>query len=186
MRLTDRVATLHPLIVTVAFVVWFGAGSLGMNTEALGSPSWALLYTITMAAFLPLALLWHYSIYRAASDRSAEFVGHSGRRAFLFALCALGFVVFLATFPATHGTPPNDHMYGPLLTLNSVAMVVGCLAYFASIWAASNALTRYETKSKDTEIHKTLGTCLLELYFPLGVWFIQPRVKRMMDATALA
>jgi hypothetical protein len=182
MRLTDRVASLHPLIVTTATVAWFIGGGVAMNTSVLGGSNWVWIYTATMAVFAPLVLLWHYSIYRAASDRSDDFIGHKGRRGFWFALCALGLGSFLASFPVFTAIAPGEAYYQALATANSLAMVIGCIAYFIAVWAAANALTRFDERKGKVELHKTLGTFLLEIYFPIGVWFIHPRIKRAVAA----
>jgi hypothetical protein len=59
-------------------------------------------------------------------------------------------------------------------------MAVGNLSYFAAVWAAANALTRFDDRTKSAEFHKTLGTFILELYLPIGIWVIYPRVKRLL------
>jgi hypothetical protein len=59
---------------------------------------------------------------------------------------------------------------------------VACLSYFAAIWAAANALTRFDERAKTVELRKTLGTFILEFYLPIGIWVIYPRIKRMLAA----
>lgn len=186
MRFTDRVASVHPVVVTIAFLTLFIGGAVGMNTCPLGGEQWALLYSLTMLALMAPVLLWHYSIYRATSDRSAEFVGHKGRRAFLFALCAISVTVFLATFPIWMSMPVTDSGYRTLFTINAISMFVGCISYFPAIWAAANALSRFDEQRKKVEFHKTLGTFILEAYFPIGIWFIYRRIRKATDSPAPA
>lgn len=62
-------------------------------------------------------------------------------------------------------------------------MLVCNLCYFASIWSAANALTRFDERKKSDEFHKTLGTFILEFYLPIGIWVIYPRIKRLLAAS---
>src|SRR5262245_33089904 len=186
MRFTDYVASLHPAIVTIGFVVLFVGGGVAMTAFALGSATWAIVYAFSMALMMLPIIGWHYSIYRAASDRSASFVGHRGRRAFLFALCAIAMAAFLATFPVLAAIPPHEDAYRALEALNTGAMILACLSYFLAIWAAANALTRFDERRKSVEVHKTLGTFMLHFYLPIGLWFTYPRVKRVLAAPILA
>jgi hypothetical protein len=65
-------------------------------------------------------------------------------------------------------------------------MMVGNLSYFASIWAAANALTRFDDRKESAEFHKTLGTFILEVYLPVGIWVIYPRINRLLAASPQA
>lgn len=180
MRLTDRLASLPPVVVTIAFLALFIGGALGMNMFAFASASWAVAYSLVMALVLLPILAWHYSIYRATSDRSLAVVGHRGRRAFLFLLCAVATSVFLTTFPIWYAANPEAPHYRYLGATNTTAMIIGCLSYFAAIWASANALTRFDEQKKPVELHKTLGTFFLQLYFPIGIWFTYRRIKNAL------
>lgn len=75
---------------------------------------------------------------------------------------------------------PEGGLAKTLLTAMAVSMVVGNLSYFAAIWAASNALARFDGRAKAVELHKTLGTFFLVLYLPVGIWALYPRIKRVL------
>lgn len=181
-RFFDRVIALHPAVATVAFVAVIAAGGVGMNAFEFGGAAWTIAYSVTMFVIFALIMLWHYCLYRAASARSADFVGHRGRRAFLFVISSGATLVFLATFPARMGAETAHGFYPFINVLGGAALFVGCVTYFASIWAAANALTRFDEKQKSVDLHKTLGTFLLELYLPIGIWVIHSRIKRMLAA----
>lgn len=180
MRLTDKIASLSPAIVCVGFLLLFIGGGVILNTFALGSSAWIAVYSAVMAILMVPLLAWHYSIYRAASDRSEAFVGHRGRRGFLFALCAGAMAIFLLTIPLQTA----QQIYPLLSTVTGFAMFIASLSYFAAIWAAANALTRFDEQKKSVETHKTLGSFVLQLYFFIGIWFIYPRIKRMLATPA--
>ena len=182
MRLTDRVLSFHPAIVTIIFVVLFFGGSVAGNASTLGPAASLLAFSVSMVAMIGPVLLWHYSLYRVASDRIALNVGHSGRRGFLFLLTIAGLLSFLVLLPMLAVFAPDDPAYRVLAALVSLAMGVGAISYFACIWAAANALTRFDERRKTVELHKTLGTFLLEFYLPIGIWVIYPRVKRLLAA----
>lgn len=180
MRFTDRVLALHPAIITITFVVMFAGGGVAMNAYPFGSSEASVVFALTMPLLIAPLLLWHYSLYRAASDRGADSVGHSGRRAFLFALACAGLGVFLVAVPML--AYADDASYQKYLSVLVASMAVGNFSYFASIWAAANALTRFEERAKITDLPKTIGTFLLEFYLPFGIWVIYPRIKRLLAA----
>ncbi len=182
MRFTDRVLSLHPAIVTTIFVLAFIVGGLAINLYPLGSAEWPWAFAVTMPAMLGPLILWHYSLYRAASDRNEVCVGHSGRHTRSRVLTCAGLVVFLIVFLALQTPSVRLQTLAPAAPL---AMVIGNVSYFASIWAAANALTRFDDRVKSAEFHKTLGTFILEFYLPIGIWVIYPRVKRLLAAPVL-
>jgi hypothetical protein len=171
MRLTDKIASLPPAAVSIGFLAIFIASGVTLTAFPLGGSTWVVIYAAIMTILMTLVLAWHYSIYRAASDRSEAFVGHRGRRGFLFAICAVATAIFLAA--SVVGTTS-------LSAVISVVMSIACFSYFAAIWAAANALTRFDEQKKSVETHKTLGSFILQLYFFIGVWFIYPRIKRVL------
>jgi hypothetical protein len=182
MRLTDRVLSLHPVAVTILFVLLFVGGGIAANIYPLGTAAASVLFSVSMLLLFAPVMLWHYSLYRAASDRNLEGVGHNGRRAFFFALSIAALSVHLVLYPLVMFSERADATYRMLVTVMTTAMVVGCLSSFAAIWAAANALTRFDDRSKSTEFHKTLGTFILEFYLPIGIWVIYPRIKRLLAA----
>ena len=182
MRITDRVLSLHPAVITILFVVLFVGGGVAVNIYPFGSATSSLIFSVAMLAILGPVMLWHYSLYRAASDRNAQSVGHSGRRGFLFLLAIGGLCAFLVFFPIQMSTAPTDPTHRMIAVAVPISMLVGNLCYFASIWAAANALTRFDDRKKSTEFHKTLGTFILEFYLPIGIWVIYPRIKRLLAA----
>lgn len=182
MRLTDRVLSLPPATVTILFILLFVGGGIAANVYPFGSAPASVLFSISMLLILAPMMLWHYSLYRAASDRSAERAGHTGRRAFLFLVSTAASATYLALFPPVMFSEPMDANPGTLITVMMIAMIVGCLSYAAAIWAASNALVRFEEHSNSTEFHKTLGTFILEVYLPVGIWVIYPRITRLLAA----
>lgn len=186
MRFTDRVLSLHPAVITVLFLVLFVGGGVGISVYPLGGATWSFVFSVAMLAMLGPIMLWHYSLYRAASDRNTQSVGHSGRRGFLFLLAIIGFCTFLVLFPVLMSFAPDDPGYRILTNTIPIAILVGNLSYFASIWAAANALTRFDDRQKSAEFHKTLGTFILEFYLPIGIWVIYPRVKRLLAAPVSA
>lgn len=182
MRLTDRVISLHPAIVTGAFVILFICGDFVTNIYPFGSAAQLFSFSAFMALMLGPLILWHYSLYRASSDRSVPPVGHSGRRAFLFGLFIISMSVCLLLFPLMIFSARSNEAERTLMIATPISMVVAVLSYFASIWASANALTRFDERKKSVELHKTLGTFLLEFYLPVGIWIIHPRIKRLLAA----
>jgi hypothetical protein len=177
MRFTDRVLSLHPAIVTLLFVTLLAVDMILLFTAQDGAAFYTHLAMTAFVLIVPL-MLWHYSLYRAASDRAAVEIGHSGRRGFFFVLAIVGMSAFFAGFARAAGDLDNEALWTSL----PLIMLVGNLSYFASIWAASNALTRFNERAKAVEFHKTLGTFFLELYLPIGIWVIYPRIKRLLAA----
>jgi len=182
MRFTDSVVALSPAVVTAAFVILFVGAGMAMRVDPFGGAEWATTYSVVMLLMLVPLMLWHYSLYRAASDRGFDIVGNAGQRAIFFLLTVGGMLVHLAIFPIWMRTPPSSSLYAKLLQADATATIVACISYFVAIWSAANALVRFEERERSPAVHKTLGTWFLELYLPIGIWFIYPRIRRLLEA----
>ena len=64
----------------------------------------------------------------------------------------------------------------------TAVMISSALGYFVSIWSAANALMRFENREEPAGTARTFGTFLLEFYLPIGIWFLHPRIKRLLAA----
>lgn len=182
MRLTDRVISLHPAIVTAFFVVFFVGGGVAVNLFSFGSAQSMIIFSITMLASLGPLTLWHYSLYRAASDRNGSDVGRNGKRAIFFLLGFVGTFSFVVLFTLPAVLAVTEVEQQAVDVALSASIIVGNVSYFCAIWAASNALTRFDERGKTPAFHKTLGTFFLELYLPIGIWVMYPRIKRLLAA----
>ncbi|HRE42808.1 MAG TPA: hypothetical protein PKY87_02435 [Terricaulis sp.] len=175
MRLAGRVLSVHPAIVTglfVAMLICFGADFLP-EPKQITSPS--TLATGAMLLTTGATVLWLYCLYRAASDRNVAAVGHRGKRGFLFALLAAAMASSMLLFPW------EGPVYRPDLGFMLWALA-GNLLFFSSVWAAANALTRFESRTRSAAFQSTLGTFALIVYLPLGIWVLYPRIRRMLAA----
>lgn len=183
MSFTDRILSLHPALITISFLALFA-----LSGAIMFLPLWGDFFFLTFSLAMPVLfvplMIWHYSLYRAASDRGAKLVGHSGKRGKFFLLTTLGLGGVLILLPVYELTEAAPHTSDALKALFGASLTVGNLSYFASIWAASNALVRFEEQSKSPEFHKALGTFFLEFYLPLGIWALHPRIKRLLEEPA--
>lgn len=182
MRLTDRVISLHPAVVTTTFLALFMGSGIAINIQTFGASFFYFVFSGSMLVMIAALMLWHYSLYRAATDRNSDVVGHGGRRGFLFVTASIGTCAFLILLSAQWFIAPESPIQATVATAMPIAMLVGNVSYFASIWAAANALTRFDERQRSVEIHKTLGTFFLEFYLPFGIWVIYPRIKRLLAA----
>ncbi len=61
-------------------------------------------------------------------------------------------------------------------------MFVLIASYFTSLWLASAALVAFEDGMPKIASHKVVGTFLLMVYWMIGAWVMQLRLKTMRDA----
>lgn len=168
MRFTDRVLSLHPAVVTTLFLMLFVGGGVAINVYPLGSVTWSVVFSVAMLALLGPVMLWHYSLYRVASDRNAQNVGHSGHRGFLFLLAIVGLCTFLVLSPAQMSTAPTDPTYSIIAAAIPISMLVGNFFYFASIGRQRMRSRGSMTERKSLSFTKRSGhsswsfTCLSE------------------------
>lgn len=140
MRFTDRVLSLHPALVTIGLVLLFACGGVAVGINPHAGAVAQVLWPVSMLLLLGTLLLWHYSLYRAASDRNAARVGHRGRRGVFFLLAIVGLAAHEMLFPVLMLATPTDAAYQMLTVVTSLSMLAGCLAWFAAIWTAANAI----------------------------------------------
>lgn len=58
--------------------------------------------------------------------------------------------------------------------------IFAVLSIFSCLFSASRSLVICEEKSKQ-RFDKYIGTFLLFWFYPIGVWFIHPRIKRILQ-----
>jgi hypothetical protein len=183
MRLYQRVLSLHPAAITIGFILLFVVGGVVIAGTPFGPASF-VTFSISMFVLMAPVMLWHYSLYRVASDRGEAILGHRGGRAFFFGLAGIGIGAYLVAFPFWFSSEIGSSTYGNLGVATPLLLAIGNISYFAAVWAAANALTRFDDQTKSAEFHKTLGTFILELYLPIGIWVIYPRIRRLLEASS--
>ncbi|HWA01808.1 MAG TPA: hypothetical protein VG841_15985 [Caulobacterales bacterium] len=164
MRWTRRIVTLPPAVVTGGFVLLFVAADVLIDLAPLRGRAWSIAFWGSMFALIAPLMVWHYSLYREAMRARARSPG-----------LALLFVGPLIAILAWTALPLSDAVW--------IVLIPTHLSYFVSIWCAARELVLYEAGAAERTWTKVLGTFLLEFYLPVGVWFLHPRIKRMIAAS---
>lgn len=165
----------------------FGAGFLtvpapgqsGSVVEMGGVLSRMMLTLIPVATVL---YSWIWSIGNV-SNRAASESARRPDRFFNFALpYALAYVGFAYFSVPNHGKMDDSLVpFAVVMTLHMLATV--CTFY--AIASAAMRLKSYEVGSR-VGFGGAFGTFRLIWFFPLGVWFVQPRVNKASAETASA
>lgn len=168
MTFPAKFAFIHPIwfvaILGVAFAVPIATMTVSVEIMAVGAIMSMWL------ALLPLA--WIYGIYTAS--RLARPDSGPGRD-FVFYLAGLGIVLLPVIFVGSIAL--GNFADGPMTVVGLVWFATfGCL--IASLWLASAALVAFE-EGVSAPFHKVVGACLLMVYWVIGVWVMQGRLKAL-------
>ncbi len=169
MTFPAKLAFIRPIwlvaVLGVAFAVPIATMTVSVEVMAVGA-----IMSMWMA-LLPLA--WIYGIY--AASRLARPDRRPGRD-FVFYLSGLGIVLTPVTFLSSIA----------LGSIGEASMMVAGLVWFAtfvclviSLWLASAALVAFEEDEAKPPFHKVVGTFLLMVYWVIGVWVMQGRLKAL-------
>ena len=59
--------------------------------------------------------------------------------------------------------------------------IVATLFLFSCMWTCAKSIVLAETQRKQN-FNRYIGTFLLLWFFPIGIWFVQPRLNRLIEA----
>lgn len=169
MTFPAKLAFIRPIwfvaVLVVAFAVPIATMTLSVEIMAVGA-----IMSVWLA-LLPLA--WVYGVYTAS--RLARPDSGPGRD-FVFYLAGLGIVLLPLIFAGSIAL--GNFADGPMTAVGLVWFAtLGCL--IVSLWLASAALVAFEEGEPKPPFHKVAGTFLLMVYWPIGAWVMQGRLKAL-------
>lgn len=178
----EKIIALHPLAVTGIFIALFVAAGVANNIYPLGSPQMMGTWAVTTGIMIGPVILWHYSLYRVATNRAEQQSRLMARQSPLFLVLVITVPAFLALFgfglPLANG---GTVVLGIRYVIPAL-MFVMVFSYFGAIWNAASALRRFEMGRKPVPWYATVGTFFLEFYLPIGIWFLHKRIQKLLAA----
>lgn len=198
----QKLATLHPGVLFLVFVGPLLASPLWMNWMLSSDVVPAFIgMLVSTFVFTVLLLAWIYAV-GTTSHRALVALGEAtvGLR---FLRLNLGFVlVYLAVMGLVSATylrlatgGPDDKVLVldpdvvPMLgTLMVVAHLYSMFAMVYATWFAAKALVRVEAASQGRipNLAEITGTFVMVWFFPIGVWFVQPRMRELVRLSGVA
>lgn len=178
MTFPTKLAFIHPIWFLVLTVVAFIAPlfTISADTDAMVATAFMTVWVL----LLPLG--WAHGIYRGSRSALARTDAVGAARDWVFYIAEIGVVCIpilgLARNLAEGSGGAMEGVFG-LVTFALVA------SYFASLWLASAALVAFEDGTPRIAIHKIVGTFLLMVYWMVGAWVMQRRLKTMREAVAV-
>ncbi|MFN7839568.1 MAG: hypothetical protein ACK5QG_16500 [Bacteroidota bacterium] len=145
-------------------LLYFVGKAIAISLLSRDLKSYAAINTIVDLSVASLILLWVWAI----STHFCGFVNTRGWSIVRFKLC---FFVFVVLFGAVKFLSLIGIGYHPLVNLVPFLLLIYCYAH------ASICLKSFELKTR-ASINEYALDIVLILVFPVGVWFIQPRVNK--------
>lgn len=174
MTLAENIITLKPAVATAA---WFASIAIGsLFTEVLfplGSPLWPFGMLAFGLITLPTTYLWPAALTVVICSRLAESTALKRTSRAAFGAATLAMVLFLALGSSMLLLPNQVNFAVAILAL------IGGYYSLRAIWLTTKALLTFEGSDD------AFRTFVQILYFPIGVWFLQPRLKRLLSTPAL-
>ncbi len=168
-------------------IPFFGAGYVAMPEP--GQPGsvveMEVMFSRMMLILMPVALIlysWIWSIGNVA-NRAASDSAKRPERFFNFALpYAFAYLVFAYFF-----FPSPGKMENPPIPVGLV-MILHVLAVVCTFYAVASSAMRLKSFEAGNRVGfgGSFGTFFLIWFFPLGVWFVQPRANKASAALETA
>jgi len=170
-----KLAFIHPIWFLVLTVVAFVAPVFTMNADT--GAMVAMAFMTVWVLLLPLG--WAHGVYRGSRSVLAKTgaVGPSSDWVFYIAEVGIVCVPILGLW--------SSIVEGSGMALEgvlSLVMFAVIPSYFASLWLASAALVASEDRTPKIAAHKVVGTFLLMVYWMIGAWVMQRRLRALRDA----
>lgn len=133
---------------------------------------------LIMLIFIGIYLLWFWSLGTELNKIVPEGIRlKASRFKFGIKFCAIYIVAFQMFFIAT----ANGNSFGVLMSIILILHIVAIYFMFYSIYFISKNLVAFENHENDKSA-SSKGTFFLMWFFPLGIWFVQPRINKMYAA----
>lgn len=172
MQWAEKIIGLHPAIVSGAFILTGLVSGMSLELAPLGS-------ALSDAAFMLAALLsfglifgWMIALHTVAHSRlGSDLQTRKIQRATF--VSAIGWSIAFNIAGALMPMSPAQIF----IVVAIIALIAGCFTLRA-VWHTTSSLLKME-KREDA-----FWTFVQILYFPLGVWFLQPRLKNLLTLPA--
>ena len=171
LKLLTGLWRLHPAWLAALCVAMFVAGAAVSDQPLPG----VTIYSLTWIALL----LWVHSIYAFSRTALVE-RGRSRRNLdWVFLVAAIGAPLFWIRLGLVMAGYPE------WLTAPHPSQVIGLpviIAFFGAFGLTAFELAYAEREERPTPFGGAVfGRFLLLVYFPIGAWFIRPRLRRIED-----
>lgn len=181
----EQLLRVPPIAITVA---WLAATfeplfnrRIRIFRDEYGTLTVAPMFSIGVLVML-ISLVWLHSLHEASLARTP----HDQKRPhpMVFVTTALSIIIILPLATILYywnGDPPTL-----LINLAYVPLFIGAFGFFASIWAASDAMRRFELSIR-ASVEATRWDPLVPILFIfVGIWFIHRRIQSMLDHPRLS
>ncbi|MCF2859182.1 hypothetical protein L1286_16990 [Pseudoalteromonas sp. SMS1] len=166
------------LVVLLPFGFQFLLMETLMSSSEIDHEMMFNVIPLMMLVFIALYLLWFWTLGTELNKIIPEKERPSASR-FKFGIKfnAIYMVLFQAFFIST----ANGTSFGFLVPVIFILHICSMYFMFYSIYFISKNLVTFENKVYGTNKSST-GTFFLMWFFPLGIWFVQPRINKMYAA----
>lgn len=175
MTFPTKLAFIHPIWFLVITVIAFVAPLFTLNADSGAMVAIAILTVWVL--LLPLG--WAHGIYRGARSALAKTGAVGASRDWVFYVAEIGLICVPILGLGSNLAEGSGGAMESVFGLIGFAVVMG---YFASLWLSSSALVAFEDRTPKVAIHKVVGTFLLMVYWMIGAWVMQRRLKTMREA----
>jgi hypothetical protein len=144
-----------------------------------------LSISIFLFVYLFLVLAWFFTLGTSLHSKLPQEANMNLVRFKIFLFIPVAYVLLIVLFAAQQSMPNNLNPHMPIgtfavfvpLHLFSIFCMLYCL-YFIS-----KALKIVELQKPVTSFNDFAGEFFLLWFFPIGIWYLQPRINKLFDAT---
>lgn len=167
MTLAEKIISLPPVAVTAAFLVLVGISEGLTRLFPLNTAFAPIATVVTGALLVGYVFGWTFALYETTKSR----LNGGWQQAPSFGSAVIWGVAWMILIAATVATQRTE-----LFLLAIPINLVATYFYLRSLWITTSALLAFENSRDRT------STLAQIFFFPLGVWFLRPRLRRLVAA----
>jgi hypothetical protein len=159
----EKVVGLNPLMVTAVFFLPAALSALLLELFPIGSWLAWVAFALAAAISLGATMIWTGALHKVALSRTR--VARADFQSVLF---------WLAAWCALCASAPNLPRFAWFIA--PIVVFMTGFSYIRAISRTTKALESFEPSQS------SFWTFVQILYFPIGVWYLYPRLRRLLAA----
>ncbi len=177
-----------PMVIQFALMaIMFGNLLNANNPDPVIIFDYFKIHQIIMVLFIGIIFAWFWSVVTGLQKTIPDKIRFSVTRFKIFFFIPLGYLIFLYIFLDSTFTNVNDTSFSPSQNSIRNLLVIIIPFHFLSMFCIFHSLYFVAKTIKTSELQRKvtfsdfIGEFFLIWFYPIGIWFIQPKINRIIQ-----
>jgi hypothetical protein len=171
--------------VLVVFPILFQIGFMSFILYRPNSAIIAITISAFLGVYLTLVLAWFFTLGTRLYNKLPQGVNMNLARFKIFLFIPVAYVLLIVLFAAQQSMPNNLNSEMPMGTFAVLVPLhlfsIFCMLY--CMYFISKELKIAELQKDVTSFNDFAGEFFLLWFFPIGIWFLQPRINQLFNTS---